>query len=371
MSVKHSIKFANISDIHIGSIDPFKLQQELEVVFLTSVKNENYDVIFLSGDTFDKIISLNSDHAKLASWFINELITLMNGKPIYILKGTKTHDNDMLDNYSMLHDKNLFVINSVCEVSVFEGFNVLFIPEEYPVDMDEYYAKYFSKKKKYNLIIGHGQIDRYSFESQISESERNIPTAPVFKIKEIIKLADLIIFGHIHIAQNYKNFYYCGSYSRSAHGEAKEKGFLEVEYDLNTRDYDIYFIENDLAQKYITLKISEIEGETFEDKLKTFLEIIKADSHSKYRLDIDSQHELSDVEIQLLKKITKNESISLKHKQTRKETKEQDEVQEKYKFVNENIPIQGIIQKFIAENSGITLSIDEIEEVLDIAETNE
>jgi hypothetical protein len=268
----------------------------------------------------------------------------------------------MLENFRYFQKNNIFVINKVSILEIFDGFKVLFIPEEYPADQEAYYADFFNQS--YDFILGHGQVDKLSHLSQIQESERSIPTAPVFKLSELSKLAYLIIFGHVHTYQQIKNFFYCGSFTRSSHNEEKDKGFLRFDFNTKTKKYNLTFIENQFAQQYITVRFTNLDGVTFEDKILFFKRLIKENPEVKYRLEISVNDELSDVESKLLEKLTRNENISVKQKKVLKQTQEEEEYLERFSFVNQELPIDQIIQKFIAENNGVELDISDIDAVL-------
>lgn len=356
------IKFADISDIHIGALDPVRLKHELENGFINELIEDPIDILFVSGDTFDKIISMNSDNAKLANWFVHRLLEIMDGKPIYILKGTKTHDNDMLENFRFFHKQNIFIISKVSVIEVAKNFKVLFIPEEYPVDQESYYAEYFSDT--YDLIIGHGQVDKLSFACQIQESERSIPTAPVFKVSDLQKIAKLVIFGHVHVYSQLKNFFYVGSFTRTCHNEEKDKGFVKVVFDTTSKKFELTFVENQYAQLFVTQKYSELDGDTFESKILYFKELVKMNPDVKFRLQLDTNAELTELEDNMLKKLSRNENIQVKQKKVMKLTDETALNIERFNFINDDLPIVETLQRFISENNGVDLDESEIEEIL-------
>lgn len=254
---------AVISDIHAGAIPAEDLLFELNEKFLSYVKSMKIiDFIVITGDLFDNKLSLNSEHTKYIFAFLKKLIDLCIKKNIKlrIIKGTEFHDNKQLDVLKFLSTSNcdIKIFDTVAEEDLFPDMKVLYIPEEYMTDKDEYYKDYFSKGNNYyDMIFGHGLINEVAFVAKNQESEITMNKAPIFKSEVLMNLCKgPIFFGHIHKSQNVKDkFYYVGSFSRWIFGEEEPKGFMICAYTPDTGKYEIEFIENTLAKSYNTMVI--------------------------------------------------------------------------------------------------------------------
>ena len=219
-----------IADIHFGSKLPSKtLYEHLEEKFISYLCEnvKEIDYIVIAGDTLDSKVSLNGDDGKYAIMFFNFLDNFSYSEhiPVYVLKGTKTHDYNQLDSFfdKTLVNPYFHIINTVTVEEILPNFNVLFLPEEYMEDQDAYYKEYKKKSNTYDMIIGHGTWDVFAFENQITESERNIKGSPVFKYKEWEnRVHGNIIFGHINVHNVHKKLIYPGSFYRWCFGEATE-----------------------------------------------------------------------------------------------------------------------------------------------------
>lgn len=262
MAKKKVIISAHISDIHFGAIEPKRLYKELKIQFLRVLKKmPRIDLITINGDLFHKELSYNSSHIKYLNKFLNELydISRVNDTKIRIIKGTKSHDHDQLNNIVFPKDLDILVINSVCEEELFKGYKVLYLPEEYIKDPEKYYKEYFSEDKDdyYSAVYGHGMFEETCFDNY--NSETRMDTAPVFNSGDMMRICKgYVIFGHIHNAVSFKNVYYTGSFSRWCQGEEKPKGFIISLYDLENDQYKIIPCENKSARKFISRNMTKV-----------------------------------------------------------------------------------------------------------------
>jgi len=251
---------AVISDIHAGAMDAVTLLEELDKGFLKYLKSlKILDYVVITGDLFDNKLSLNSDHTKYIFICLKKLadICIKKNAKLRIIKGTTFHDNRQLDILKFLSTSNLDIkiYDTVDTEELFPNFNVLYIPEEYMSNKDEYYKEYFNQT--YDMVFGHGLFNEVAFvaKSQMSEVTHN--KAPIFKSEEILNICKgPVFFGHIHKAQQIKDrIYYVGSYSRWIFGEEEPKGFMIVAYTPETSKFEVEFIENQLAPLYNTMLI--------------------------------------------------------------------------------------------------------------------
>jgi hypothetical protein len=221
-----------------------------------ALPEEDFIGVAITGDWFDKKLDMNDPRAKLGVSIMVDILNrcIQHEKELVVIRGTYSHDLNQLNVFeelTALYDK-FHLINTVRQIR-FGGLKTLCIPEEYPTDVDEYYADAFSKK--YDLILGHGFFDFNCFDA--NDAEKTIPQMPVFEADVICALAPLTIFGHDHTHRNYeKKIWYNGSFSRLCHNEESPKGFLYVEYDK--KKPVVHFVENALAPKYITVVLDAI-----------------------------------------------------------------------------------------------------------------
>jgi len=251
---------AIIADIHFGAMSAKTLYTELEDGFLKYLKSlKILDFVIISGDLIDNKLNLNSDHVKYLFLFMKKLMEICAKKntKLRIIRGTLSHDNQQLDVLKFFSNFNVDfkVIETVDDEELFPNFKVLYIPEEYVLDKDEYYKKYFNNN--YDMIFGHGLLNEVAFIAKMQESEVSMTKAPIFKSEELLNICKgPIFFGHIHKSQCIKErIFYTGSYSRWVYGEEEPKGFFICAYTSETSKYETEFIENKLAPIYNTMII--------------------------------------------------------------------------------------------------------------------
>ena len=107
---------------------------------------------------------------------------------IRIIKGTRSHDFNQLDILKVFKEKagSHFKIIEKNEVEVFNGYRILYLPEEYPTDYDdirafiydrcvEYHKVMSPKNKNTNILvdINSGMWTEYDIERYLYDNFRN------------------------------------------------------------------------------------------------------------------------------------------------------------------------------------------------------
>ena len=251
-------RFLVVGDIHFGYYPPELLYKEFQLI-LHTIEENSIDCVVIAGDYYDTKLSMSSAHAVYSVKAFSDLIKLCEGLGVKVrqIKGTNSHDpENQLKNLAQIAnsskcDYKLFL--TVDEEEIFPGMNVLYIPEEYMENSEEYYKDYFSKK--YQLVFGHGMFEETNFSSK--NKFQTMKKYPIFNSTKMEELCEgPIVFGHIHTAQRIRNrIQYTGSLVRSRFGEEEAKGFYIVDFDSETKQCDFEFIENELTMKYDTIEI--------------------------------------------------------------------------------------------------------------------
>jgi hypothetical protein len=203
----------------------------------------------------------------------------------------------------------------------------------------------------------------FAFASQIQESERPIKGSPVFKYNEwedTVKDNGLIIFGHIHVKNDYKKLHYVGSYSRWCYGEENPKGFLVSNINLKTKKQKLEFIENPLAQEYTTIKLSEsVDNDNLEATIKD-IEKLSNENSKNYRIKVDTDISLDNLKI-LRESFSDTSNIKIEL-QSIKDKIEDKENKEEYDFLSSNDPDENI-RMYIQNKFNYDITKEEILEI--------
>lgn len=380
---------ALIADVHVGALDAHELYFQLNEVFIKTIKElPVLDFIVICGDLIDKKISMNSQHATILLNFISDIKDIIKSKEnpvkLRILKGTESHDNRQLEVlHSVLQGIDYKIINEVEEEYLFEDFKVLYIPEEYMEDMDEYYSPYIKdivEYPTYDMIFGHGMVKEASFHAKAQESEITMPKAPVFDTKQLIaNCKGPIFFGHIHTRQTIrKHFYYVGSFTRWSFGEEEDKGFSIVAYSPETANYKIDFVKNKLAKEFVTIEI-DVDSNIFNEEdivkqVQYLKDMIVSLTNDYIRLKINIPEDYREPQLftnTVPTVFSKYKNVKLKiinNTKLRKEKQTEEVVNlllDRYGFLFEkNISHEEKIVKYIKEKYSKDISIESVREYL-------
>jgi len=207
---KDKFRSIHISDLHWDRSNYENLDKELRSEFLPYVEKngEVLDCIFINGDYWHQKLNLNENVTKVAIKFMYDLVTLayQYDIKIRIIRGTRSHDFDQLENFrGYERDYDFKIFNTFDVEEIVPNFFVLYLPEEYMDNQDEYYKEIFELEEGtgYDMIVFHGTFDFTAFDSQKQESERQISNAAVFNSDEILSICHgPIINSVIHIGNS-------------------------------------------------------------------------------------------------------------------------------------------------------------------------
>ena len=371
-------KLLVIGDIHFGYYPAKLLYEEFKLV-IDNITND-IDAIMIAGDYFDTKLTLSSKHSLYAIKAFCDIINKceQTGTKIRMIRGTVSHDPENqlvnLANIAKSSKADFKLYNTVGEEELFPDFNVLYIPEEYMENKDEYYKEFFNKK--YQCIIGHGMFEETNF---VINKSLNMKKYPVFNSEFMENLCEgPIIFGHIHKSQLIRNrIMYTGSFTRSRYGEEEDKGFIITTYETDTNEYEFKFIVNEKATKYDTIIIdnkSDIFSMLLNEQIHFIKESIKKYKKDKLRIkiiipdDYDNTKAFIDSVTTVFGNIENVDIVISDNSKeiTKQKTKEiVDKLIMKYNFIfDKNISYEEKIQQYIYAKKGRLLDIENVRKII-------
>ena len=371
-------KLLVIGDIHFGYYPAELLYKEFKLVINNITKD--IDVVFIAGDYFDTKLSLSSKHSIYAIKTFCDILDKceQTNTKLRMIRGTASHDpENQLVNLSSIAksskvDFKLYL--TVGEEELFPDFNVLYVPEEYMENKDEYYKEFFNKK--YQCIIGHGMFEETNY---VTNKTLNMKKYRVFNSAFIEKICDgPIIFGHIHKSQKIRNrIMYTGSFTRSRYGEEEDKGFIISTYETENNSTDFKFIVNDKATKFDTVSIldtSEIFSLLLNEQIQFIKEMISTYKKDKLRIKINipKNYDNTKVFIDSVTTVFGNmENVDIvimdnSKEETKQKTKEiVDKLMLKYNFIfDKSISYEEKIQQFIYNKKGEKIDLENIRKII-------
>ena len=346
-------KVVSLADVHFGKKNDNWLTKELQAHFFPYLEEDKEEIglISITGDLFDRVISLNEPSAKLVINFMEQLIAFSDDHkiPLRLLKGTLSHDYNQLrifDSYQETYP--FFRIIERMQVEDLDGFKILYLPEEYPTSYESYYKDLLleAPDKTYDLILGHGMIDFVAFTGYENDSENRTHGTPTHKAEDLMRVTKgPILFGHIHDFHEYKDqIYYSGSFTRYSFADQEDKGFLVAEFPdkKNSSEYELVMITNESAPTYGIIDLDKVSAESLEEKL-AYVEAMK----EEYTFVKFKASQKADIDI--IRKVAEKDS-SIKVQATNRKV-EAVKVDKRYEFIlNKELPLAETIERFIALN---------------------
>lgn len=380
-----------LADMHFGATDPDVLKQEirdniLNVIDTKIEKGDKLDYLIILGDYWDKKMYLNNKAITVGMWFMNILSQYFN--KIRIVYGTESHESDQYHVFDVFKTKpnlDFAVIKTVEEEELLPGLNVLYLPEEYILSKDDYYSEYFGNKKKYNYIFGHGNIAEVMTmvkrDSNKKESRLKPPTFTTADFKKCCK--GEVYFGHYHVHSNIDDWvYYVGSFTRWIHGEEEEKGFYEIIYDTESKEYSNIFHENYSAPLYKIYSFGYNHDifkspDMLDNNIKTLMNIVNSGKYHKlkFRFNIPEDYPNPELFMDTMREVFKyNDSVSFDFvngyvaKKKSNDEKAISEIVDKYDYVfDKSLSVGDKVNNFIKETDNRDIGGDKINTYLNTA----
>jgi hypothetical protein len=376
------IKIAVIGDLHFGIAATEREAKELDA-FLGFIKTHDLDIIQFNGDYYDHKLSLGEPAAIAGMKFFSDVLNVAAEKGIKIrmIEGTQSHDrfqprifNEFIPDGpdgKPLIDYRLYETVGAEEI---DGLNILFVPEEYPMNIDEYYAPY--KEGRYDLMFVHGTWDFINFGKTIDNDRNDMHTAPVFKYGEWKDALEhgLCVSGHIHGRHGFKDkggtkIIYPGSFTAWSFDQISERGFIYIDFDPETKKFEYELINNDASPKYANLDIKDLGSDLASADVNDIKARIEEQSKKVDFIKV-SLDGLSDEKLMIIKELYKGNptiKVEVPQKEMSMLTESADKRFLKYDYLlNDTLPVDQAVQRFIKEEFGKDLALDVIDANLDI-----
>lgn len=277
------------SDIHLGhrKTPTIHICNSFRKCIL-SEKNKSVEVIFISGDFFDRLLDLNSKEILLIIDLFTDILNycFANNIALRVLEGTSSHDNMQSQLLVKLND----IRKNKCDLRYFKVLDieyierlqkyVLYIPDEWTNSHEELESQIIQKLYDNNIqavdiAILHGQF-KYQFAGRPY-------TGFYFKEEYFLKIVKgFIHIGHYHIYSKLDRIIANGSLERIKHDEESPKGYVVV------KDNNYEFVENPYAYTYKTISIT---NKTTIESLDR--QIFKLPKESYVRLKMRKEHQFN------------------------------------------------------------------------------
>lgn len=305
------MKYAVCSDIHLGhSKTPTEhIIRSFKDCILTE-SNKDCEILFISGDLFDRLLDLNTREVHRIVEFFHSLLNycFQHHIRLRVLEGTPSHDWQQSQLLVKLNDIREEPVDlkyfKVLDIEHIQALNthILYIPDEWVNTQQELELQIAEKLNEHaisqvDIAILHGQ-----FAYQVKGKHFSGLFYDEAYFLNLVK--GFIHIGHYHTYSYLDRIIANGSLERLAHGEEDDKGYVVV------TDQSYAFIPNPNAYIYKTISVTKATTIDTLDKI-----IRKYPPRSHLRLLVDKDHPFS-INFQELKVRYPDHHLKKKTKET-------------------------------------------------------
>lgn len=285
---------------------------------------KNVDMIVISGDLFDRAVSLPNISVWHAHRFVNHLVAVCEKYDILlrVLEGTPSHDwmqsrmvTSIVEARGNKCDAKHISVLSIEHIQRF-NLDVLYVPDEWGAGCAPTFEEVKELLIKHNLekvdiAVMHGCFN-YQFPVNLVGKPDVHDEASYLGITKYV-----IVIGHYHTSSNYERIYVPGSFDRLRHNEEEAKGYLIVDLYQDGK-YDVKFVENKKAMIYKTFDFENVPIDEIVNRLKEF---VKDNERTQFIRILCSKEDTVYKGVTELKSLFPfvNFSINLKKDKTKKE----------------------------------------------------
>jgi DNA repair exonuclease SbcCD nuclease subunit len=291
------LKVASVSDVHLGhsKTPTLDILKNLRAAFPDNEETAQLDLICIVGDLFDTLLNLNHpDLAEIKIWIADFLrLCKKHDIVLYVLEGTPSHDWWQSQMFVTINEGIAGIgakLRYVKDISVEHDPDldiwVGFVPDESAPTTEQTLSQIQSLLQtkgldKVDLMFMHGQFE-YQLPPHVKAQKHDS--------QAYLALTRYVIFiGHVHVHSSFERIFAQGSFDRLSHGEEAAKGHMRATLYANG-DYEVQFVENTGARKYITVYCY---GMAVEDALQEIERRVRElPVNSAVRLEANHDHPL-------------------------------------------------------------------------------
>lgn len=234
------LDFLITADVHFEKLNQEKILDYKRYI-TESFAQTKPEIFIIAGDTCDsRTLQVSSDNYLNLVDFLKFIESTC--KEYYcefiILKGTPSHDGDVIKNICDLHLHSTEYIDTPFLSKKIKGYTFMFIPEvTYPT-----YKHFIDDLKEHSkiqpdVVIYHNMIDFAIPQLKQIDSEFNLGRSVIIDSSDFRKYFGILsIGGHVHSFINQNDIYYTGTFTnKTGHpGLPEDYGFVLVKLDDNS-----------------------------------------------------------------------------------------------------------------------------------------
>lgn len=274
------------ADIHFERIPKEKRDNFINYI-KESIVETLPDFFIIAGDTSDsRNLRAESEDFHEICKFVEDVkdVCKRQGTTFIILRGTPSHDGDIMQNICSFIGNDILYIDEMCSKNI-KDINIGFIPEMYYSKYDDFLSDLDTKIKfNQDIIIYHGMMGFAIPAVKQHDSQWNLHRNLVMKHTDVENYANcLVIGGHVHEFMNKSKTYYTGR-AISNPGEVtfnRVFGLQLVDIDTTLGEYTL----KTLVNKDVDI-VRKVEIDITKDDVDTIISRFKDKDTSEFRFVI-------------------------------------------------------------------------------------
>jgi hypothetical protein len=368
-------KIAAIGDIHWGALDAEKQWSELSFLF-DYLQSAKINLLVICGDYFDHKLLLNSQASVMSIDFMHKLIKIAKKKKfiIRVIVGTRSHDYDQLEVFAPMEDDTFKIFRTTTMEETLPQLQCLYAPDE-TMSNEKYFNTYPEVlTNTYDIMFFHGNFDVVAGNLIMDSNQLD---NVVYEYEVFSQLANIMIGGHWHDADQYGRLYYTRSMNRWKFGEDNTKGFIECIYDTDADTYTVSRISNNDTDAYRTFLVDTSlfsSVDEYSNLITNIDDAMSKDSsmHVRIKVEVTNDSPCNDTFLDNLRIKYQNNRlvrIVIENKFVKQQKKKKREAindaKDAYSFLfNGNLSIIDKIKEYVKVTKDIELSDEELKEIL-------
>lgn len=289
----NQLNIVQISDLHLGHrrTPTAKIIENLNKALPNDYTFSEIDLLIITGDVFDTLLHLPNPEVFHIRLWINRLLRLCKKHDVVlrVLEGTPSHDWKQSRLFTHINElveigaDVRFVETLSIETIERFGLTVLYCPDEWKPTCDDIWIDVVSLLKAHQLETVDIALIHGAFEHQLP-AHITLNTHKIERYSRIVRF--LVFIGHIHFHSINERIVCPGSFDRLAHGEENPKGFIKARL-YKTGTYELVFVENKDAARYITIDATNTDPDTFLQSAYERLKTLPQDAHVRFLIQRD------------------------------------------------------------------------------------
>lgn len=294
---------AVFSDVHLGhrQTKTEHIVSSLEMMFPDDNTTRSLDIIFMSGDYFDRVLSASSMDYFLICEYTSRLLSLCKRRNIKLrfLEGTPSHDYNQCAIFDVMNESigADYRYVKTLELEHIEGLDidVIYIPDEYNHDNE------ITKQEVIDLM-DRNQISMVDYVIMHGMFDHQLPEHVMGNVHDFEFYNSIVRYnvycGHVHQHSVRGNLIVPGSVDRYTFGDECDKGHIRFEVDGEDVQNTFVINKNAKIYKYVHIDVNSFQTEEMlcEHIYNTAESIVSVDKlpfGSNIRFRLNKSHEIS------------------------------------------------------------------------------